>query len=86
MEDNDLIGQAIGKYIKKRRNELGLTQEQVAERANMSHKHLGKLERGNRYPSGIMLFKILVALETRDSSISMIIKEFELLKQNSRDE
>lgn len=37
---------AIGTVVKRRRRTLGLTQAEVAERANMSTRELGRIERG----------------------------------------
>jgi transcriptional regulator with XRE-family HTH domain len=81
LEDKDFIGHAIGLFLRKRREELGLTQAQVAERADTSEKHLGKLERGQRYPSGILLVKLLVALKVSILDIHSIMKEAEELKR-----
>ena len=42
---------ALGKRIRKLREKAGLTQEQLAEKAELSLKHLGELERGRGNPS-----------------------------------
>lgn len=39
---------AVGKRIQELRKERGLTQEQLAERLNISTVHLAKIETGNR--------------------------------------
>jgi len=41
----------FGKCIRDLRAKVGLTQEQLAEKANLSLKHLGEIERGRGNPS-----------------------------------
>jgi len=38
----------FGKRIRKLRKSMGLTQEELAERANMEYKYLGAIERGEK--------------------------------------
>lgn len=42
---------SFGRTIKKRRETLGLTLEQLAERANLSPNYIGTVENGRRDPS-----------------------------------
>ena len=42
---------ALGKRIRWLRTKVGLTQEQLAERAELSMKHLGEIERGKGNPT-----------------------------------
>ncbi|MCR5654059.1 MAG: helix-turn-helix domain-containing protein [Lachnospiraceae bacterium] len=53
-----------GKEMRRLRMSLGLTQEQVAERAGISYGHYRKLESGNGCPSLDKLLRIADALET----------------------
>ena len=46
MDEVDLLG--IGKRIQSRRKQQGLTQEQLAERMNVSIQMVSNLERGNK--------------------------------------
>lgn len=41
---------AIGKRIKSAREKKGMTQEQLAERVNLSPMHISVIERGNKLP------------------------------------
>jgi y4mF family transcriptional regulator len=52
----------IGKIIKDRRKELGVTQPELAELAQISVNTLYKIERGQANPSLIVLEKILDTL------------------------
>lgn len=42
------ISIVIGDRIKKHRNQLGLTQEELAEKCGLHHTYIGQLERGEK--------------------------------------
>ena len=42
---------SLGTKVRKLRQALGLTQEELAEKAGLSPKHLGELERGRANPT-----------------------------------
>ncbi len=52
------LSERIGSNIRRRRNELGLTQEQVGERADLDWTTTGAAERGVRNLSVESLLKI----------------------------
>ena len=54
---------AIGNRIKERRLELGMSQEAVAEKAEMSTVHLGNIENAKTKLSVEMLIKLCYALD-----------------------
>ena len=60
--------------IKKCRKTKGLTQEQLAEKAQTSTNYLGSIETGKKYPSPQMMDKLAKALD---------IKPLELFKKES---
>ena len=49
---------ALGKRIKNKRIEKGLTQEQLGELCELSAAHIGHIERGTRILSVDVLFRI----------------------------
>ncbi len=51
----------IGKYIKKYRKNLGLTQTEVASRANIAQSSLAQFENGSKVPSAVTL-KVLAGI------------------------
>ena len=55
------FGEAIHRYRKK----AGLTQERLAERADMHHNFIGEVERGNMECSLTSMVKIASALGVR---------------------
>ncbi len=55
----------LGAAIRKRRLALGLTQEQLAERADLHWTYVSGIERGIRNVSIVNLFHIATALGVR---------------------
>lgn len=60
---------ALGKNIRKLREKKGWTQEELSEKADMHVSYIGQIERGLRYPSLKIIFKIADALEVRISEL-----------------
>ena len=60
----------LGKNIKKRRKELGLTQQELADRLNMSLNFVGKIEVAFSKPSLDTLIEIAKALDTTVSKLT----------------
>jgi len=48
----------LGKILKQRRVTIPLTLQELARAAGVSPSHLGRIERGNRFPSARILRKI----------------------------
>ncbi len=66
---NKMIDKRIGKRIKERREALGLTQEQFAEKTGLTTNYISTIERGASFPRYEKLITILNALETSADSI-----------------
>lgn len=60
---------AIGRRIRALRQEKNLTQEQLAERAEISLSFLGHIERGTRKLSVETLYKLVDALDCAPEEI-----------------
>ena len=56
---------ALGSTIKRLREQKNLTQEQLAEKADIHTSYIGQIERGMRYPSLKILFKIADSLNVK---------------------
>ncbi|ACC83661.1 helix-turn-helix domain-containing protein [Nostoc punctiforme] len=62
-EKNELsIKQRFGKAVRRRRRELDLSQEQLAERAELHRTYISNLERGELNPSLETMEKLANAL------------------------
>ena len=58
--DEDL--EALGREIRRHRKAQNLSQEQLAERADLHRNYIGYLERGERNPGAKTLFQLARAL------------------------
>ena len=61
MDEDQKLKVLLGKRIRSLRIEKGWTQQELAEKANVSYKFLGEVERGNQNPSIGILIKIIGA-------------------------
>ncbi|MDR3192099.1 MAG: helix-turn-helix transcriptional regulator [Treponema sp.] len=57
------IREVLAANLKKNRRKKGLTQEKLAERADMSLQYLALLELARKFPSGEMLERLAIALD-----------------------
>ncbi len=64
-----MIDKRIGKRIKQCREELGLTQEQFAEKTGLTPNYISTLERGASFPRCEKLITVINALETSADAI-----------------
>ncbi|HYV16326.1 MAG TPA: helix-turn-helix transcriptional regulator [Conexibacter sp.] len=56
---------ALGATIRRARRSLDLSQEALADRAGLSYKHVGEIERANKDPRITTVFRLASALELR---------------------
>ena len=59
----------FGKNIRIARNKIGLTQQQVADKAKMHVNYYARIERGEENPSYEALEKIIKALRIKSSKV-----------------
>jgi transcriptional regulator with XRE-family HTH domain len=69
MRKNAKLTKTICNRIKKYRHEMGLTQEDLAEKVGVSRVYIGYVEQGRNTPSLEILEKIAKALKVRLSEI-----------------
>jgi len=55
----------LGRTIRHRRNRINISQEKLAELADLHHNYVGELERGEKAASIDVLVKIAKALRIR---------------------
>jgi len=55
----------LGRKIQKLRKDTGLSQEEFAERINISRTHMGHIEQGRKKPSLELLEKIAKQLKVK---------------------
>ncbi len=61
-ENKKLLLKNIGNNLKKQRVKSGLTQEKLGEVAGVNCKYIGEIERGEKNPTVVILFKLTKAL------------------------
>ncbi|MBG6288497.1 helix-turn-helix transcriptional regulator [Pseudomonas nitroreducens] len=71
------VSEAFGKVLRKKRKELGLSQEQLAHEAEIQRNYVSLIERGINQPTITILFKLATALKCHPSTL---ISETEELK------
>lgn len=64
-----MIDKRVGKRIKQRREELGMTQEQLAEKLGVAVNYISTIERGASFPRYEKLVMLINGLETSADSI-----------------
>jgi len=65
--NGDLV--AFGAAVRARRKELGLSQEALADLAEIDRSHMGKIERGERNVTLLNVIRISWALNTKMSDL-----------------
>lgn len=73
----------FGKAIRRRRRELDLSQEQLAERSELHRTYISSIERGQRNPSLENIEKIAKALRI---SISELFAKYNIEEMDKTDE
>jgi len=68
-------GQRFGDTLRRFRNERGLSQERLAEAANLTADYIGFIERGENVPTLTVLLKLAKALSV---DASELLSEFTL--------
>jgi transcriptional regulator with XRE-family HTH domain len=59
----------FGAIVRALREERGLTQDQLAERAGVSATYIGFIERGDNVPTLMIILQIASALKVRSSEL-----------------
>jgi len=62
-------GKELGRVIKQRRQAVALTLEELADASGVSISHLGRIERGERFPSARVLSRIAGPLRLTEEEV-----------------
>ena len=65
------IREILAQNMKIHRQKIGITQPELAERANISTNFIGMIEQKRKFPAPEMLDRIAVALEIETSDLFM---------------
>ncbi len=66
------LGRSFGDAVRKRRRQLGLSQEKLAFRCGSHRNYIGEIERGEKSPSLHIVFALAEALEMEASELVKI--------------
>lgn len=81
---NALLLQALGTALKERRNELGLTQEDVAGAAEIDRPFVTMIEAAKKQPSISVFWKLAAAVQLSPADFSARVdKRYESYRANS---
>ena len=61
--------QAFGEVVRRKRQEIGLSQEELAMAADVERSHMGKIERGEHIPNLVLILKIAKVLKVSPGSL-----------------
>jgi transcriptional regulator with XRE-family HTH domain len=74
-QTRSIEGQRFGDSLRRLRNDRGLSQERLAEAANLTADYIGFIERGENVPTLTVLLKLAKALSV---DASELLSEFTL--------
>ena len=70
---------AFGGAVREKRFELGLSQEELANAAQIERSHMGKIERGEHLPNLVLILRLAKALSVKPGFL--VDKAAEQIKQ-----
>lgn len=65
----------VGETIRKRRKELGWTQEQLAHEAGVCARNISRIENGERFPTIATLYMLRKALNMEQDPLMVLVME-----------
>ena len=78
------VGQSFGDAIRKRRGQLGLSQEKLAFRCGSHRNYIGEIERGEKSPSLHIIFALAEALEMEASALVQMAEQIRRKAEEDR--
>jgi transcriptional regulator with XRE-family HTH domain len=67
--DSRALFVSFGRVVRERRASLGLSQEELADRAGLHRTYVGSIERGERNPSLLNIARLALALRVKPSDL-----------------
>jgi len=77
MRRSDQPQPALGKAIRQLREKRGMTQEALAQEADITVGHMSMIERGHSNPTWATVRAVAVALETSMVALTKLTDQFE---------
>ena len=70
-----MVAKRFGEVLRNLRRQRGLSQEKLAEFANLHDRHISFIERGLRKPSIVVVFQLAKALDIEASELIMMVEK-----------
>lgn len=67
------MGRELGRYLEQRRNELGLSRRDLAERTELSYSYVSQLETGDREPALKAMRALAPVLEVAVEDLASLV-------------
>lgn len=74
------IGKSFGSAVRKRRHQLGLSQENLAFRCGSHRNYIGEIERGEKSPSLHIIFALAEGLDMPASTLVKMAEDHAVSK------
>src|SRR5689334_2663624 len=69
------LQEMMGRAIRRERQDRRLTLKEIADKANLSVVYVGEVERGQKYPSAVVLEKLAEALDLGVADLLEMVAE-----------
>ncbi|HEU5370280.1 MAG TPA: helix-turn-helix transcriptional regulator, partial [Ktedonobacterales bacterium] len=69
------LQEMMGRVIRRERQDRRLTLKEIADKANLSVVYVGEVERGQKYPSAVVLEKLAEALDLPVADLLELVAE-----------
>ena len=70
-----MVVKQFGEVLRSLRKQRGLSQEKLAELANLHDRHISFIERGLRKPSIVIVFQLAKALDIEASELIRMVEK-----------
>ena len=67
------MGRELGRFLERRREELGLTRRQLADRSEVSYPYISQIESGEREPALKAIRKLAPVLDVRPEDLAALV-------------
>lgn len=78
MRQTTVAGELFGQRMREIRIKRGLTQQAIAERADVPQTHVSNIERGFKLPNLLTVVRIAIALECKVTDLTSVFDKADL--------
>jgi XRE family transcriptional regulator, regulator of sulfur utilization len=78
MRQATVAGELFGQRVRDIRSKRGLTQQSIAERADIPQTHLSDIERGFKLPNLLTVVRLAIALDCKVTELTSVLDTTDL--------